>query len=416
MKIFLCYASEDRATAESIAFSLRGRSHQVFFDRDDLPPGASYDEQIERAIKGSDVFVFLISPDSVTRGRYTLTEQKFAREKWLDPNGYVLPVLVRKTPGDQIPPYLKAVTMLEPDGNIAAETSATVDKILSQRNASSGTLKLILMEPEGAITSLPKVIDFEVARKHFDAEAARMGLQSIDWVAATLEEYDNRFESAKNSLIAENRHAELLFLDVPATPLEQYARELRTWYKGILLEAAIARTNQHNAIRAVKLRFRLENNGRVAAEKVEVEIKVTPAELVKHWRPDPTSTYRSKTPIPVPPPALGLPAPKDTKLVRLVWYDLSEYRSQQQAEQKLYYRHSQDVQLFDAVESEGGGKFLRTYGERLQQKRSFGLQPFYVVFGEHPIQDVEVEYKIYAENQPDVTEGKLTVRVREREA
>jgi hypothetical protein len=34
-----------------------------------LPPGGSYDEQIERAVKESDVFVFLISPDSIADGR-----------------------------------------------------------------------------------------------------------------------------------------------------------------------------------------------------------------------------------------------------------------------------------------------------------------------------------------------------------
>jgi len=43
MKIFLSYASEDKAIAEQIAFSLRSRGHLVFLDRDDLPPGQSYD-------------------------------------------------------------------------------------------------------------------------------------------------------------------------------------------------------------------------------------------------------------------------------------------------------------------------------------------------------------------------------------
>jgi hypothetical protein len=38
-KIFLTYASEDKTTAESIAFSLRQRHHVAFLDRDDLPPG-----------------------------------------------------------------------------------------------------------------------------------------------------------------------------------------------------------------------------------------------------------------------------------------------------------------------------------------------------------------------------------------
>jgi hypothetical protein len=133
MKIFLSYASQDKSAAESIAFSLRSRGHAVFLDRDDLPPGGSYDEQIERAVKESDIFVFLISPDSIADGRYTLTELKFARQKWPDPSGHVLPVIARKTPFENIPTYLKAVTILEPIGNIAAETSVAVDNMQRSR-------------------------------------------------------------------------------------------------------------------------------------------------------------------------------------------------------------------------------------------------------------------------------------------
>jgi hypothetical protein len=129
MKIFLAYAATDKTAAESVAFSLRSRGHKVFLDRDDLPAGGSYDQQIERAVKASDIFVFLISPDSVTEGRYTLTELSFAREKWPDPNDHVLPVMARETPLDQIDPYLKAVTILKRKGSIAAETGAAVDKM-----------------------------------------------------------------------------------------------------------------------------------------------------------------------------------------------------------------------------------------------------------------------------------------------
>lgn len=129
MDIFLSYASGDKATAESITFSLRDRGHTVFLDRDDLPAGESFDHQIERAVNESDIFIFLISPNSVAEGRYTLTELKFARHKWRSPNNRVLPVMARKTPLAQVPTYLKAITILEPNGNVAAETSAAVDEM-----------------------------------------------------------------------------------------------------------------------------------------------------------------------------------------------------------------------------------------------------------------------------------------------
>jgi TIR domain len=135
MKIFLSHVSEDRSTAEAIAFSLRDRGHKVFLDRDDLPVGQGFDERIERAVKQSEIFIFLISPDSVTGGRYALTELLFARQKWPSPSGHVLPVRVRTTPPDQIPSYLKAVTILAPQGNVAAETSAKVDEMARHAEA-----------------------------------------------------------------------------------------------------------------------------------------------------------------------------------------------------------------------------------------------------------------------------------------
>jgi hypothetical protein len=126
MRIFLSHASDDKPTAEAITFSLRNSGHKVFLDRDDLPAGEGYDQKIEKAVKQSDAFIFLVSPASVTKGRYTLTELSFARRRWPDPHGRVLPVLVSPTPMEDIPTYLKAVTLLEPLGNVTAETVAAV--------------------------------------------------------------------------------------------------------------------------------------------------------------------------------------------------------------------------------------------------------------------------------------------------
>ena len=145
MRIFLSHASQDKEVAESIAFSLRGRGHKVFLDRDNLPPGGSYDQQIENAVNDSDVFVFLVSPDSVARGRYSLTELTFARRKWPDPTGCVLPVMVRNTPLEEVPQYLRAVSFLEPVGNIAAETSSQSTTCALQKGARTSCLSDMLL-------------------------------------------------------------------------------------------------------------------------------------------------------------------------------------------------------------------------------------------------------------------------------
>lgn len=135
MKIFLTYASEQKSIAQSIAFSLRGRGYDVFLDKDDLPPGRSYDEQIETAVARSDYAIFLISPESVTPGRYTLTELEHARRKWRQPDGFVLPVMVAPTDMASVPEFLRAVTILEPKGNVAAEVASQIKENNQTANA-----------------------------------------------------------------------------------------------------------------------------------------------------------------------------------------------------------------------------------------------------------------------------------------
>lgn len=129
MRIFLSYASEDRAVAALVAESLKARGHRVFFDKSDLPPGETYEDQIETAIGKAGMLVFLISPKSVQDGRFTRTELTFAEQKWPSAKGRVLPVEIEATPIDDVPAYLRPVSILQPEGNIPAETAAHVHRL-----------------------------------------------------------------------------------------------------------------------------------------------------------------------------------------------------------------------------------------------------------------------------------------------
>lgn len=137
MQIFLSYASDDKAIAEPIAFSLRARGHKVFLDRDDLPAGGEYDHKIEKAVQQSALFIFLISPASVAKGRFTLTELEFARQKWKKPDGRVLPVMAAPTPIIDVPSFLKSVTILEPKGNVAAEVASAAVELVRDKDRRS---------------------------------------------------------------------------------------------------------------------------------------------------------------------------------------------------------------------------------------------------------------------------------------
>lgn len=129
MQIFLSYASEDRSLAEEIQLALLGAGHVVFFDKASLPAGGDYHSRIEAAVKRCDLFIFLISPNSVASGSYALTELKFARLRWHHPKERVLPVRLHGTAWEAIPPYLKSVTVLEPEGNVPAEIVGAVSAI-----------------------------------------------------------------------------------------------------------------------------------------------------------------------------------------------------------------------------------------------------------------------------------------------
>jgi len=136
MKIFVSYASEERPMADELAVRLRTEGHTVFLDRDNLPEGEGYDAQIREAIASCDLYLFLVSPLSIQPGRYTMTELKFAREQFPNPKGRVLPVMTKPTPFGDIPPYLSAITILQPQGNLVAETVAEADRLVGQRTRS----------------------------------------------------------------------------------------------------------------------------------------------------------------------------------------------------------------------------------------------------------------------------------------
>ncbi len=126
MNIFLSYASEQAAIAESIEVALNGEGHDVFRDRSDLPSGEAYHARIRQAIEDCDLFIFLVSPEAVAPGRYTLTELDLARKRWRNPSGRVLPVLIAPSPSGSIPKYLSGVTYLSPTGNVPAAVEAAV--------------------------------------------------------------------------------------------------------------------------------------------------------------------------------------------------------------------------------------------------------------------------------------------------
>jgi len=126
MKIFLSFASEQRLLAEEVWLALEAEGHRVFYDKARLTVGRSYHSDIREQLKASDAIVFLVSPESTQPGKYTLTELELAKARWPNPSGKVLPVMLCSFTDVNLDPYLKAVTVLEPAGNLAAEVAAAI--------------------------------------------------------------------------------------------------------------------------------------------------------------------------------------------------------------------------------------------------------------------------------------------------
>jgi hypothetical protein len=137
MKLFISYAHEQCSVAEEVNASLAARGFDVFFDRAVLRGGAEYDERIKAAVEDSEVLVFLVSPESVSPGSYTLTELGIRKTQHPNPSGTALPVMVKPTLLKHVDPYLRAVTILYPLGNVAAEVSAAIDNLSKQGSAST---------------------------------------------------------------------------------------------------------------------------------------------------------------------------------------------------------------------------------------------------------------------------------------
>src|SRR5215204_2390968 len=126
MRVFLSYSSSDRTLVEPIYLALRAQGHTVFFDRAGLPAGEEYNVRIRRAIEKSHVVLFMVSPDSLDPGSYAVTELAIAQKIWDHPAGRVLPVILQPVSLERIPPYLKSVTLFEPEGDLTASVADQV--------------------------------------------------------------------------------------------------------------------------------------------------------------------------------------------------------------------------------------------------------------------------------------------------
>jgi hypothetical protein len=72
------------------------------------------------------MMVFLATADALRHGAYTLSELRMAEEKWPSPAGRVIPVCLGEVPIQDLPPYLRAISVSMPVGDPVAEILAAI--------------------------------------------------------------------------------------------------------------------------------------------------------------------------------------------------------------------------------------------------------------------------------------------------
>jgi hypothetical protein len=175
MKIFLSYSSNQRALAEQIYLELEHSGHSVFFDKKSLRAGGNFRKKIRKELDQSEIFVFLISPDSVAPKSYARSELNIAREKWPQPEAHVLPVMVIETSLKRIPPYLKAVNILNPEGEVVEAVSRCLDEWSPMEEVDPVEEARKQLEKSGAPPAVAGLIALSTAIGAFEVEVLESG-------------------------------------------------------------------------------------------------------------------------------------------------------------------------------------------------------------------------------------------------
>jgi hypothetical protein len=101
--VFLSYASEDKASAESIKNALEAAGVDVFFDRNDLQLGNDWEAKLRRSIRQCSLFVPVISRRTLVPGRrffrveWNLAVDEAQMASFSDEEAFLLPVVIDDT-------------------------------------------------------------------------------------------------------------------------------------------------------------------------------------------------------------------------------------------------------------------------------------------------------------------------------
>lgn len=134
--VFVCHVREQKNIAELIFQKLGDSGIEVLFDRDQVDDGSRPDGPLKELVERADLFVFLLTQDSLDPNRYVHTE--VAWRKHSHPIARKNNLLVAEWPNldrstQQLDPYLDVLVKLEVKGHYAAHIAQAIEDRFKER-------------------------------------------------------------------------------------------------------------------------------------------------------------------------------------------------------------------------------------------------------------------------------------------
>jgi WD40 repeat protein len=120
--VFVSYSRRDTEFVKRLADDLKQRGKDVWVDVDGIRDAERFPEALRRAIEGSDAFMFVISPDSVTS---RFCEQEVAHASEL--NKRIVPLALHPVADEQIPDEVRFRNWIP----VEADGDATIDRVIA---------------------------------------------------------------------------------------------------------------------------------------------------------------------------------------------------------------------------------------------------------------------------------------------
>ena len=157
IRLFLSYASEDRAHVKELYQTLEQAGMQPWMDDEDLIVGDAWARKIDEAIATTDFFVACLSTRSVDKKGVLQGELTRAIDRWYGrgaPDNFLIPVLLEECPLPPALAHLQKVDLWHDDG--WARLRRGIERVVARRHNQDGDKSHPPEQPTApGITPLP---------------------------------------------------------------------------------------------------------------------------------------------------------------------------------------------------------------------------------------------------------------------